>query len=174
MEKNEIRPLFVELGKQLKVTGNLLGDIWKVSVNKIESSANRKVIKNPFTTLIVTSSLLIMLLLITNIGWFVKYRASVRNGDYVEMEVDKRIGQEKLRIEAEANELAFDRYQVKIDSLNQEIISLKGKKTYSNYKKDKASETNIGKKDEETIVKKLPQNEAPKSSNGDDFVEIKE
>ena len=81
------------------------------------------------TTLIVTNSILTLLLIITNLGWFVKYKVTVKDDDYIEMEVSKRVDQEKLKIEAEANELAFDRYQVKIDSLTQEIISLKGRKT---------------------------------------------
>ena len=81
------------------------------------------------TTLIVTNSILTLLLIFTNLGWFVKYKVTVKNDDYIEMEVSKRVDQEKLKIEAEANELAFNRYQVKIDSLTQEIISLKGRKT---------------------------------------------
>ena len=64
------------------------------------------------TTLIVTNSILTLLLIFTNLGWFVKYKVTVKNDDYIEMEVSKRVDQEKLKIEAEANELAFNRYQV--------------------------------------------------------------
>ena len=75
------------------------------------------------TTLIVTNSILTLLLIFTNLGWFVKYKVTVKNDDYIEMEVSKRVDQEKLKIEAEANKLAFNRYQVRIDTLTQEIIS---------------------------------------------------
>ena len=137
MEKNEIKPLFEELWKQLKVIGRLLANIGKALTQKMESSACRKVVKNPITTLVVSNSLLMTLLFISNLGWFVKYKTTVKDGDYIEMEVSKRVDQEKLHIEAEANELAFDRYQVKIDSLNQELISLKGRKVnYNKYKKN--------------------------------------
>ena len=92
------------------------------------------------------------------------------------MEVSKRVDQEKLKIEAEANELAFDRYQVKIDSLTQEIISLKGRKiSNAGYKRsvnvNVHSNNNINEnvKDNKTVDK-----DVNKVSNGDDFVEVKE
>ena len=92
------------------------------------------------------------------------------------MEVSKRVDQEKLKIEAEANELAFDRYQVKIDSLTQEIISLKGRKiSNANYKRPfnvnvpSDNKVNENVKDNKTVDKYVN-----KLSNGDDFVEVKE
>ena len=128
------------------------------------------------TTLIVTNSILTLLLIITNLGWFVKYKVTVKNDDYIEMEVSKRVDQEKLKIEAEANELAFDRYQVKIDSLTQEIISLKGRKiSNAGYKRsvnvNVHSNNNVNEdmKDNKTVDK-----DVNKVSNGDDFVEVKE
>ena len=174
MEKNEIKPLFGELMKHLKVIGKLLAAIIKVLVNRVEKSVGTKVKTNPMTTLIVMSSVLMLLLVITNLGWFVKYKTTVKDGDYIEMEVSKRVDQEKLKIEAEANELAFDRYQVKIDSLTQEIISLKGRKiSNAGYKRpvnvNSNNNVNENVKDNKTVDK-----DANKVSNGDDFVEVKE
>ena len=176
MEKNEIKPLFGELMKQLKVIGKLLTTIIKILVNRVENSASAKIKTNPMTTLIVTSSILTLLLIITNLGWFVKYKVTVKNDDYIEMEVSKRVDQEKLKIEAEANELAFDRYQVKIDSLTQEIISLKDRKiSNANYKRPfnvnvpSDNKVNENVKDNKTVSK-----ETNKASNDDDFVEVKE
>ena len=176
MEKNEIKPLFGELMKQLKVIGKLLTAIIKVLVNRVENSAGAKVKTNPMTTLIVMSSVLMLLLVITNLGWFVKYKTTVKDGDYIEMEVSKRVDQEKLKIEAEANELAFDRYQVKIDSLTQEIISLKGRKI-SNMSYKKPVNVNVSsdnKVNEDVKDNKTVSKETNKVSNGDDFVEVKE
>lgn len=176
MEKNEIKPLFGELMKQLKVTGKLLTTIIKILVNRVENSASAKIKANPMTTLIVTNSILTLLLIITNLGWFVKYKVTVKNDDYIEMEVSKRVDQEKLKIEAEANELAFDRYQVKIDSLTQEIISLKDRKiSNANYRRPfnvnvpSDNKVNENVKDNKTVDKYVN-----KVSNGDDFVEVKE
>ena len=176
MEKNEIKPLFGELMKQLKVIGKLLAAITKVLVNRVEKSVGTKVKTNPMITLIATSSILTLLLIITNLGWFVKYKVTVKDNDYIEMEVSKRVDQEKLKIEAEANELAFDRYQVKIDSLTQEIISLKGRKiSNAGYKRpvnvNVHSNNNVNEdmKDKKTVDK-----DVNKVSNGDDFVEVKE
>ena len=176
MEKNEIKPLFGELMKQLKVIGKLLAAIIKVLVNRVENSASAKIKANPMTTLIVTNSILTLLLIITNLGWFVKYKVTVKDNDYIEMEVSKRVDQEKLKIEAEANELAFDRYQVKIDSLTQEIISLKGRKiSNANYKRPfnvnvpSDNKVNENVKDNKTVSK-----ETNKASNDDEFVEVKE
>lgn len=166
MEKNEIKPLLGELMGQLKVIGKLLAAIIKVLVNRVENSASAKIKTNPMTTLIVT-----------NLGWFVKYKVTVKDNDYIEMEVSKRVDQEKLKIEAEANELAFDRYQVKIDSLTQEIISLKGRKiSNAGYKRpvnvnvpSDNNNVNENVKDNKTVDK-----DVNKVSNGDDFVEVKE
>ena len=176
MEKNEIKPLFGELMKQLKVIGKLLAEIIKVLVNRVENSASAKIKTNPMTTLIATSSILTLLLIITNLGWFVKYKVTVKDNDYIEMEVSKRVDQEKLKIEAEANELALDRYQVKIDSLTQEIISLKGRKiSNEGYKRPvnvnvpSDNKVNENVKDNKTVDK-----DVNKVSNGDDFVEVKE
>ena len=176
MEKNEIKPLFGELMKHLKVIGKLLAAITKVLVNRVEKSVGTKVKTNPMITLIATSSILTLLLIITNLGWFVKYKVTVKDNDYIEMEVSKRVDQEKLKIEAEANELAFDRYQVKIDSLTQEIISLKGRKiSNAGYKRpvnvNVHSNNNVNEdmKDNKTVDK-----DVNKVSNGDDFVEVKE
>ena len=176
MEKNEIKPLFGELMKQLKVIGKLLTTIIKILVNRVENSASAKIKTNPMTTLIVTNSILTLLLIITNLGWFVKYKVTVKNDDYIEMEVSKRVDQEKLKIEAEANELAFDRYQVKIDSLTQEIISLKDRKiSNANYRRPfnvnvpSDNKVNENVKDNKTVDK-----DVNKVSNGDDFVEVKE
>ena len=115
-----------------------------------------------------------LLLIITNLGWFVKYKVTVKDNDYIEMEVSKRVDQEKLKIEAEANELAFDRYQVKIDSLTQEIISLKGRKiSNAGYKRpvnvNSNNNVNEDMKDNKTVSK-----ETNKASNDDEFVEVKE
>lgn len=176
MEKNEIKPLLGELMGQLKVTGKLLTTIIKILVNRVENSARAKIKANPMTTLIVTNSILTLLLIITNLGWFVKYKVTVKNDDYIEMEVSKRVDQEKLKIEAEANELAFDRYQVKIDSLTQEIISLKDRKiSNANYRRPfnvnvpSDNKVNENVKDNKTVSK-----ETNKASNDDDFVEVKE
>ena len=175
MEKNEIKPLLGELMGQLKVTGKLLTTIIKILVNRVENSARAKIKANPMTTLIVTNSILTLLLIITNLGWFVKYKVTVKNDDYIEMEVSKRVDQEKLKIEAEANELAFDRYQVKIDSLTQEIISLKDRKiSNANYKRPfnvnvPSDKVNENVKDNKTVSK-----ETNKASNDDEFVEVKE
>ena len=176
MEKNEIKPLFGELMKHLKVIGKLLAAITKVLVNRVEKSVGTKVKTNPMITLIATSSILTLLLIITNLGWFVKYKVTVKDNDYIEMEVSKRVDQEKLKIEAEANELAFDRYQVKIDSLTQEIISLKGRKiSNAGYKRpfnvNVHSNNNVNEdmKDNKTVSK-----ETNKASNDDEFVEVKE
>lgn len=176
MEKNEIKPLFGELMKQLKVIGKLLTTIIKILVNRVENSASAKIKTNPMTTLIVTNSILTLLLIITNLGWFVKYKVTVKNDDYIEMEVSKRVDQEKLKIEAEANELAFDRYQVKIDSLTQDIISLKDRKiSNANYRRPfnvnvpSDNKVNENVKDNKTVDK-----DVNKVSNGDDFVEVKE
>ena len=176
MEKNEIKPLLGELMGQLKVTGKLLTTIIKILVNRVENSASAKIKANPMTTLIVTNSILTLLLIFTNLGWFVKYKVTVKNDDYIEMEVSKRVDQEKLKIEAEANELAFNRYQVKIDSLTQDIILLKGRKiSNANYKRpfnvNVPSNNNVNEnvKDNKTVDK-----DANKVSNGDDFVEVKE
>lgn len=176
MEKNEIKPLLGELMGQLKVTGKLLTTIIKILVNRVEKSVGTKVKTNPMTTLIVMSSVLMLLLVITNLGWFVKYKTTVKDGDYIEMEVSKRVDQEKLKIEAEANELAFDRYQVKIDSLTQEIISLKGRKISNagynrpvNVNVHSNNNVNENVKDNKTVDK-----DVNKVSNGDDFVEVKE
>ena len=176
MEKNEIKPLFGELMKQLKVIGKLLTAIIKVLVNRVEKSVGTKVKTNPMITLIATSSILTLLLIITNLGWFVKYKVTVKDNDYIEMEVSKRVDQEKLKIEAEANELAFDRYQVKIDSLTQEVISLKGRKiSNAGYKRpvnvNVHSNNNVNEdmKENKTVDKDID-----KVSNGDDFVEVKE
>lgn len=176
MEKNEIKPLLGELMEQLKVTGKLLTTIIKILVNRVENSASAKIKANPMTTLIVTNSILTLLLIITNLGWFVKYKVTVKNDDYIEMEVSKRVDQEKLKIEAEANELAFDRYQVKIDSLTQEIISLKDRKiSNANYRRPfnvnvpSDNKVNENVKDNKTVDKYVN-----KVSNGDDFVEVKE
>ena len=176
MEKNEIKPLLGELMGQLKVIGKLLTTIIKILVNKVENSASAKIKTNPMITLIATSSVLMLLLVITNLGWFVKYKTTVKDGDYIEMEVSKRVDQEKLKIEAEANELAFDRYQVKIDSLTQEIISLKGRKiSNAGYKRpvnvNVHSNNNVNEdmKDNKTVSK-----ETNKASNDDEFVEVKE
>ena len=87
MEKNEIKPLLGELMGQLKVIGKLLTAIIKVLVNRVENSAGAKVKTNPMTTLIVTNSILTLLLIITNLGWFVKYKVTVKDNDYIEMEV---------------------------------------------------------------------------------------
>lgn len=176
MEKNEIKPLLGELMGQLKVIGKLLTTIIKILVNRAENSASAKIKTNPMITLIATSSILTLLLIITNLGWFVKYKVTVKDNDYIEMEVSKRVDQEKLKIEAEANELAFDRYQVKIDSLTQEIISLKGRKiSNAGYKRsvnvNVHSNNNVNEdmKDNKTVDK-----DVNKVSNGDDFVEVKE
>ena len=176
MEKNEIKPLFGELMKQLKVIGKLSATIIKVLVNRVEKSVGTKVKTNPMITLIATSSILTLLLIITNLGWFVKYKVTDKDNDYIEMEVSKRVDQEKLKIEAEANELAFDRYQVKIDSLTQEIISLKGRKiSNAGYKRpfnvNVHSNNNVNEdmKDNKTVSK-----ETNKASNDDEFVEVKE
>lgn len=176
MEKDEIKPLFGELIKQLKVIGKLLTAIIKVLANRVEKSVGTKVKTDPMTTLIATSSILTLLLIITNLGWFVKYKVTVKDDDYIEMEVRKRVDQEKLKIEAEADELAFDCYQVKIDSLTQEIISLKGRKnSIKNYKRQSIvnvpsdNKVNENVKDNKTVAK-----DANKASNGDDFVEVKE
>lgn len=176
MEKNEIKPLLGELMGQLKVTGKLLTTIIKILVNRVENSASAKIKANPMTTLIVTNSILTLLLIITNLGWFVKYKVTVKNDDYIEMEVSKRVDQEKLKIEAEANELAFDRYQVKIDSLTQEIISLKDRKiSNANYRRPfnvnvpSDNKVNENVKDNKTVSK-----ETNKASNDDEFVEVKE
>ena len=174
MEKNEIKPLLGELMGQLKVIGKLLTTIIKILVNKVENSASAKIKTNPMITLIATSSVLMLLLVITNLGWFVKYKTTVKDGDYIEMEVRKRVDQEKLKIEAEANELAFDRYQVKIDSLTQEIISLKGRKiSNAGYKRpvnvNSNNNVNEDMKDNKTVSK-----ETNKASNDDEFVEVKE
>ena len=176
MEKNEIKPLLGELMGQLKVIGKLLAAIIKVLVNRVENSASAKIKTNPMTTLIVTNSILTLLLIITNLGWFVKYKVTVKDNDYIEMEVSKRVDQEKLKIEAEANELAFDRYQVKIDSLTQEIISLKSRKiSNAGYKRPvnvnvpSDNKVNENVKDNKTVDK-----DVNKVSNGDDFVEVKE
>lgn len=176
MEKNEIKPLLGELMGQLKVIGKLLTAIIKVLVNRVENSASAKIKTNPMTTLIVTNSILTLLLIITNLGWFVKYKVTVKDNDYIEMEVSKRVDQEKLKIEAEANELAFDRYQVKIDSLTQEIISLKDRKiSNANYRRPfnvnvpSDNKVNENVKDNKTVSK-----ETNKASNDDDFVEVKE
>lgn len=176
MEKNEIKPLLGELMGQLKVTGKLLTTIIKILVNRVENSASAKIKTNPMTTLIVTNSILTLLLIITNLGWFVKYKVTVKNDDYIEMEVSKRVDQEKLKIEAEANKLAFDRYQVKIDSLTQEIISLKDRKiSNANYRRPfnvnvpSDNKVNENVKDNKTVSK-----ETNKASNDDDFVEVKE
>ena len=176
MEKNEIKPLFGELMKQLKVIGKLSATIIKVLVNRNKKSVGTKVKTNPMITLIATSSILTLLLIITNLGWFVKYKVTVKDNDYIEMEVSKRVDQEKLKIEAEANELAFDRYQVKIDSLTQEIISLKGRKiSNAGYKRpfnvNVHSNNNVNEdmKDNKTVSK-----ETNKASNDDEFVEVKE
>lgn len=176
MEKNEIKPLLGELMGQLKVIGKLLTTIIKILVNRVENSASAKIKTNPMITLIATSSILTLLLIITNLGWFVKYKVTVKDNDYIEMEVSKRVDQEKLKIEAEANELAFDRYQVKIDSLTQEIISLKGRKiSNAGYKRsvnvNVHSNNNVNEdmKDNKTVDK-----DVNKVSNGDDFVEVKE
>ena len=176
MEKNEIKPLFGELMKQLKVIGKLLAAIIKVLVNRVENSASAKIKTNPMTTLIVTNSILTLLLIITNLGWFVKYKVTVKDNDYIEMEVSKRVDQEKLKIEAEANELAFDRYQVKIDSLTQEIISLKDRKiSNANYRRPfnvnvpSDNKVNENVKDNKTVSK-----ETNKASNDDEFVEVKD
>ena len=176
MEKNEIKPLLGELMGQLKVTGKLLTTIIKILVNRVENSARAKIKANPMTTLIVTNSILTLLLIITNLGWFVKYKVTVKNDDYIEMEVSKRVDQEKLKIEAEANELAFDRYQVKIDSLTQEIISLKDRKiSNANYRRPfnvnvpSDNKVNENVKDNKTVSK-----ETNKASNDDEFVEVKE
>lgn len=172
MEKNEIKPLFSELWKQLKVIYVILADIVKVLVDKAEKSASKRMKKNPIITLIVISSILLVLLLVTNLGWFVKYKATVKDGDYIEMEVSKRVDQEKIRIEAEANELAFNRYQVKVDSLSQEIVKLKGKKNPCYYNKKIEVKKVDGVKND--IEKENKTNEVNRSSNGDDFVEVKE
>lgn len=176
MEKNEIKPLLGELMGQLKVTGKLLTTIIKILVNRIENSASAKIKANPMTTLIVTNSILTLLLIFTNLGWFVKYKVTVKNDDYIEMEVSKRVDQEKLKIEAEANKLAFARYQVRIDSLTQEIISLKDRKiSNANYRRlfnvnvPSDNKVNENVKDNKTVDK-----DVNKVSNGDDFVEVKE
>lgn len=176
MEKNEIKPLLGELMGQLKVTGKLLTTIIKILVNRVENSASAKIKANPMTTLIVTNSILTLLLIITNLGWFVKYKVTVKNDDYIEMEVSKRVDQEKLKIEAEANKLAFARYQVRIDTLTQEIISLKGRKIRNaNYKRpfnvNVHSNNNVNEdmKDNKTVSK-----ETNKASNDNEFVEVKE
>ena len=174
MEKNEIKPLLGELMGQLKVIGKLLTTIIKILVNKVENSASAKIKTNPMITLIATSSVLMLLLVITNLGWFVKYKTTVKDGDYIEMEVSKRVDQEKFKIEAEANELAFDRYQVKIDSLTQDIISLKGRKiSNAGYKRpvnvNSNNNVNEDMKDNKTVSK-----ETNKASNDDEFVEVKE
>lgn len=98
MEKNEIKPLFGELMKQLKVIGKLLTTIIKILVNRVENSARAKIKANPMTTLIVTNSILTLLLIITNLGWFVKYKVTVKNDDYIEMEVNKRVKNCSLKI----------------------------------------------------------------------------
>lgn len=176
MEKNEIKPLLGELMGQLKVTGKLLTTIIKILVNRVENSASAKIKANPMTTLIVTNSILTLLLIFTNLGWFVKYKVTVKNDDYIEMEVSKRVDQEKLKIEAEANKLAFARYQVRIDSLTQEIISLKGRKiSNANYKRPfnvnapSDNKVNENVKDNKTVSK-----ETNKASNDNEFVEVKE
>ena len=176
MEKNEIKPLLGELMGQLKVTGKLLTTIIKILVNRVENSASAKIKANPMTTLIVTNSILTLLLIFTNLGWFVKYKVTVKNDDYIEMEVSKRIDQEKLRIEAEANKLAFARYQVRIDSLTQEIISLKDRKiSNANYRRlfnvnvPSDNKVNENVKDNKTVSK-----ETNKASNDNEFVEVKE
>lgn len=176
MEKNEIKPLLSELMGQLKVIGKLLTTIIKILVNRIENSASAKIKANPMTTLIVTNSILTLLLIITNLGWFVKYKVTVKNDDYIEMEVSKRVDQEKLKIEAEANKLAFNRYQVRIDTLTQEIISLKDRKnSNANYRRPfnvnvpSDNKVNENVKDNKTVSK-----ETNKASNGDEFVEVKE
>ena len=176
MEKNEIKPLLGELMGQLKVIGKLLTTIIKILVNRVENSASAKIKANPMTTLIVTNSILTLLLIITNLGWFVKYKVTVKNDDYIEMEVSKRVDQEKLKIEAEANKLAFARYQVRIDSLTQEIISLKDRKiSNANYRRlfnvnvPSDNKVNENVKDNKTVSK-----ETNKASNDNEFVEVKE
>lgn len=176
MEKNEIKPLLGELMGQLKVTGKLLTTIIKILVNRVENSASAKIKANPMTTLIVTNSILTLLLIFTNLGWFVKYKVTVKNDDYIEMEVSKRVDQEKLKIEAEANELAFNRYQVRIDSLTQEIISLKGRKiSNANYKRPfNVNAPSDNKVNENVKDNKKVSKETNKASNDDEFVEVKE
>lgn len=144
MEENEFKPLFKELWKQVKVVFGLLLNIGKVLSNRLEHSAKAKVIKNPVTTIVVSNTILGLLLLFSNLGWFVKYTSVVRDGDYVEMQIDKRVEQSKLSIEAEADELASNRYQAKTDSLEQEIIKLKEQKSsYYQKKKSNTNETNL-------------------------------
>lgn len=172
MEKKEIKPLFDELWKQLKVVCHISVDIGKALVDRVEKTASKRVKGNPITALIVTNLITAVLLLVTNLGWFVKYKTVVKDGDYIEMEVSKRVDQEKIRIEAEANELAFDRYEIKIDSLNQELIKIKGKRnTYIPRKKTELENVNTEKVD---VVKENKIIETKKASNGDDFVEVKE
>lgn len=144
MEENEFKPLFNELWKQIKVVFGLLLNIGKVLSNRLEHSAKAKVIKNPITTIVVSNTILGLLLLFSNLGWFVKYTCAVRDGDYIEMQIDKRVEQSKLSIEAEADELASNRYQAKTDSLEQEIIKLKEQKSsYYQKKKINTNETNL-------------------------------
>lgn len=138
MEENEFKPLFNELWKQIKVVFGLLLNIGKVLSNRLEHSAKAKVIKNPITTIVVSNTILGLLLLFSNLMWFVKYTSTVRDGDYIEMQIDKRVEQSKLSIEAEADELASNRYQAKTDSLEQEIIKLKEQKSFY-YQKKKAN-----------------------------------
>lgn len=172
MEKKEIKPLFGELWKQLKVVCHILTDTGKAFVDRVEKTASKKVKGNPITTLIVTNSISAVLLLVTNLGWFVKYKTTVKDGDYIEMEVSKRVDQEKIRIEAEANKSAFARYEFEIDSLSQELIKIKSKRnTYIPRKKTELENVNTEKVD---AVKENNVNETKKATNGDDFVEVKE
>lgn len=55
MEKKEIKPLFGELWKQLKVVCHISADIGKALVDRVEKTASKKVKGNPITTLIVTN-----------------------------------------------------------------------------------------------------------------------
>lgn len=153
MEENEFKPLFKELWKQVKVIFELLLNIGKVLSNRLEHSAKAKVIKNPITTIVVSNAILGLLLLFSNLGWFVKYTSVVRDGDYIEMQIEKRVEQSKLSIEAEADELASNRYQAKTDSLEQEIIKLKEQKSfYYQKKKVNTNEANLSNNDAENDI----------------------
>lgn len=154
MEENEFKPLFNELWKQIKVVFGLLLNIGKVLSNRLEHSTKAKVIKNPITTIVVSNTILGLLLLFSNLGWFVKYTSAVRDGDYIEMQIDKRVEQSKLSIEAEADELASNRYQAKTDSLEQEIIKLKEQKSFRyQKKKTNVDEANLSVNNVENDVK---------------------
>ena len=72
--------------------------------------------------------------------------------------------------------MAFNRYQVRIDSLTQEIISLKGRKiSNANYKRPfNVNAPSDNKVNENVKDNKKVSKETNKASNDDEFVEVKE